>query len=138
MSRDGYIFHIDFALVCGSDYGVAASVPFSLTYQMLDPLGGLTPSFEDLICNGFLALRRHSSLILGLAMLAISSPMKCMGKVEDLAHLHRALMLDETDEIVVRKRFKALVNTVLTSMASQINDALHQYYMSNFAEKAYK
>jgi phosphatidylinositol kinase/protein kinase (PI-3 family) len=36
----GLIFHIDFGMMLGKDYGVAATIPFTLTQQMLDVIGG--------------------------------------------------------------------------------------------------
>lgn len=141
LTTQGHIFHIDFGLILGKDYGIAATVPFTLTYQMVDFMGGKESAsfrrFVDVATAAFLACRRHHSLLTALCMVAVFSGMPHCSKLEDVRHLRDALSPKIPSE-EAGEMFQQLINTVLGTKAALINDALHNYYMTHYAAKHYK
>jgi phosphatidylinositol kinase/protein kinase (PI-3 family) len=119
---------------------VAATIPFTLTTQMLDVFGGRESErfrvFEKLLIDSFMAVREHHVLLCGIAIMSVTSDMEHLNSLNDVHHLHKALMT-EMSAAEARKCFKQLINAVLTSFASNLNDAMHSWYMANLAKKAY-
>ncbi len=141
LTPSGKVFHIDFGMILGKDYGVAATIPFTLTQQMLDVVGGKDSDgfrrFVTLCTNAFLAVRKHHVLFTTFAMLAVGGKLPSCKSIEDVQHLYRAFMptLSEADAL---ETFKGLINTVTESLAPQLNDAMHSFFMKYISKSVYK
>jgi hypothetical protein len=141
LSPTGLVFHIDFGMILDKDYGVAATIPFTLTQQMLDVIGGkdsdMFRKFVNLCTNAFMAVRQHHVLFTTFAMLAVGGKLPSCKSIEDVQHLYKAFMptLSEADAM---EKFKSLIFSVTESLAPQLNDAMHSFFMKYISKSVYK
>ncbi|XP_018007852.1 phosphatidylinositol 4,5-bisphosphate 3-kinase catalytic subunit alpha isoform [Hyalella azteca] len=111
VNEDGQIFHIDFGHFLGNykkKFGVQRErVPFVLTQDFLMVIAGgdenakESPSFkkfEELCGRAYLALRRHSRLLLSLFAILLDSGLPELQTQADLAYLRRALGMSCSSE----------------------------------------
>jgi len=132
LQRSGRFFHIDFGHFLGNfkvKLGVKRErAPFVFTPSMLDAMGGKKSAayqeFRQLACEAFQVLRRHSNLLITLLMLALTCDIPELTSADDIAWVHKTLMLDATDEEAER-RFKKLIHVALHTTTTKLNDAVH-------------
>jgi phosphatidylinositol 3-kinase len=69
LTRDGYLFHIDFGYIFGRD-PKPLPPPMRLTKEMIDGMGGPESTnyqrFKSYCCQAYNILRKSANLILGL------------------------------------------------------------------------
>ena len=120
----GKVFHIDFGMILGKDYGVAATLPFTLTQQMLEVIGGKEGDnwhrLVSVATRAFLAVRRHHVLITSLVMIIVGGKLPSCQKIEDVKHLRDAFCIQMTEK-QASEHFKKLMHRVSDSLASQSN-----------------
>lgn len=143
LDREGRLVHIDFGFVLGrAPGGVAAleaSVPFKLTREMVDVLGGphaplFTETFVELCTAALQAVREHADTLLGLTevtMLAPSLPCFTGQGRAPLEQLRQRLMLHVPDE-ELRERVRQLVALSYDHMNTHLYDRFQR--MSNGIE----
>lgn len=137
VTRLGHLFHIDFALILGHDYGPAASSPFTLTPLFAEVFGGakspMYARFCALATRAYMCARRQHALITTIFMLAMQCQLPHLSKVEDLHPLHRALAPQLSDEEAAA-RFRRKLEAALHHKGVQVNDAMHNMFLK-YAEK---
>lgn len=132
LQRSGKLFHIDFGHFLGnfkSKLGVKRErAPFVFTPSMLDAMGGRKSEayqqFKRLACDAFQVLRDHSNLLITLLVLALTCDIPELTGIDDVAWVHKTLMLDVSDEEAER-RFKKLIHVALHTKTTKLNDAVH-------------
>ena len=120
LDRHGRLVHIDFGFVLGRAPGGVASleaaVPFKLTREYVDVLGGpdaplFRETFVELCTAALLAVREHADTLLSLTevtMLAPALPCFAGQGRAPLEQMRKRLMLDVPDE-QLRERVRQLV-----------------------------
>ncbi|KAL1499635.1 hypothetical protein AB1Y20_011834 [Prymnesium parvum] len=109
LDRDGFLIHIDFGFVLGRAPGGVASleaaVPFKLTREFVDVLGGptsplFTHTFPRLCTAAFRAARAHADTLLSLIeMTSLASGLPCFAAASSspAAAVRERLALDVPD-----------------------------------------
>jgi len=86
LDTSGHVIHIDFGFVFGiapgGSFSLEQSVPFKLTEEMIEVMGGLGSSlffeFVSLFCCGFLALKSHAETFVSIVeMTSAGCSFKC-------------------------------------------------------------
>ncbi|RXG70396.1 Phosphatidylinositol 4,5-bisphosphate 3-kinase catalytic subunit alpha isoform [Armadillidium vulgare] len=111
VNEEGQIFHIDFGHFLGNfkkKFGIQRErVPFVLTQDFLKVIaaGDDNPKsslqfqrFQELCGKAYLALRKHSRLIMALFTLLISTGLPELQSMEDIAFLRKTLAVDACEE----------------------------------------
>ncbi|KAK7077599.1 Phosphatidylinositol 4,5-bisphosphate 3-kinase catalytic subunit alpha isoform, partial [Halocaridina rubra] len=111
VNHEGLIFHIDFGHFLGNfkkKFGIPRErVPFVLTADFLRVIAGGAENpkesqeflrFQELCGKAYLALRKHSQLIMNLFMLLLSTGIPELQSVDDLAFLSKTLAVNSTEE----------------------------------------
>lgn len=132
LQRSGRLFHIDFGHFLGnfkSKLGVKRErAPFVFTPSMLNAMGGKKSTayqqFEKLAVDAFKVLRQHSNLLLTLLILALTCDIPELTSADNIAWVHKTLMLDVT-EAEAERRFKKLIHVALHTTTTKLNDAVH-------------
>ena len=92
MKKDGTIFHIDFGMIFGHDYGVAASLPFTLHEQMVYVFGGkeskLFKEFVDLTVEAYSLVRKFHHPITATILMCASGRLKNLKEIYDIEYVH--------------------------------------------------
>jgi hypothetical protein len=117
---EGKVFHIDFGMILGKDYGVAATIPFTLTQQMLEVIsfyfrfiilflfffqviggkeGKMFDGFVKTATNAFIEIRRHHVLLTSITMLCVAGKLPSCQKIEDVKHLRDALCVHLSEKV---------------------------------------
>ena len=143
ISTDGSIFHIDFGMIFGHDYGVAgkAKVPFTLHAQMADVLGGKEglafQNFKILVCNAYEAIRERHVEISSTVLLACASGLRDLSKKSELEYVLRCLgtKMTRTDAI---SDFKRKLEASLETKRANWNDSLHRFHIKYLARPSTK
>jgi phosphatidylinositol 4-kinase len=133
LDRHGHLVHIDFGFVLGrAPGGVAsleASVPFKLTREMVDVLGGpraplFTETFVELCTAALRSVREHADTLLALTEATMLSPaLPCFagqGRTP-LEQLRGRLLLDVPDD-QLKERVRALVTLSYDHMNTYLYD----------------
>lgn len=140
LDRQGRLTHIDFGFVLGKAPGgvasLEASVPFKLTREMVDVMGGptaplFTQTFVELCTAALQAIRARAQEILGLAEItALPEGMPCFqgAGAAPLAGLRARMLLDVPDR-ELRPRVAALVAASHGNMNTYLYDRFQR--MSN-------
>jgi phosphatidylinositol 4-kinase len=138
LDRQGRLTHIDFGFVLGKAPGgvasLEASVPFKLTREMVDVMGGptaplFTQTFVELCTAALQAIRARAQEILGLAEITAEG-MPCFqgAGAAPLAGLRARMLLDVPDR-ELRPRVAALVAASHGNMNTYLYDRFQR--MSN-------
>ncbi|KAL0208939.1 hypothetical protein P9112_011526 [Eukaryota sp. TZLM1-RC] len=107
----GNIIHIDFGFIFdispGGDFKFE-SAPFKLSREMFDLMGGSVSAkpfekFVSLVVRGYLALRKHSNLIISLVNLMLSANLGCFKKDQTIDFLKDRLSYNLSDNEAVVK-----------------------------------
>jgi hypothetical protein len=82
-------------------------------------------------------VRQHHVLFTTFAMLAVGGKLPSCKSIEDVQHLYKAFMptLSEADAM---EKFKSLIFSVTESLAPQLNDAMHSFFMKYISKSVYK
>lgn len=132
VSTTGLLFHIDFALFLGNDYGPAASAPFTLTPLMQEVLGAQWARFCDTLVAAYLAVRRHHVWLTGLLLLAASCRMPHLHSIESVLFLRDVLAPHLTrDEAAAG--FRRRIHEAANHKGVRINDAMHNAHQAMLA-----
>ena len=130
--------HIDFGFVLGRAPGgraaLEASVPFKLTREMVDVLGGpeaplFTETFVELCTAALQAVRDHADTLLGLAEVTMLAPaLPCFAGLgrAPLEQLRQRLMLHVPDD-QLRERVRQLVTLSHDHMNTYLYDRFQKY-----------
>ena len=113
VKEDGQIFHIDFGHFLGhykKKFGIVRErVPFVLTEDFLQVIsnGKENPTkseefaqFQELCGKAYLALRRHSNLLITLFMMMLPSGITELQTIEDVSYLRQTLAVEKDDFLV--------------------------------------
>lgn len=111
VKEDGQIFHIDFGHFLGhykKKFGIVRErVPFVLTEDFLLVIskGKENPTkseefaqFQELCGKAYLALRRHSNLLITLFMMMLPSGITELQTIEDVSYLRQTLAVEKDDK----------------------------------------
>lgn len=111
MSEDGQIFHIDFGHFLGhfkKKFGISRErVPFVLTEDFLVVIanGKEYPRkseefarFQELCGKAYLALRRHSNLLITLFTMMLPTGITELQSINDVGYLRQTLAVEKSDE----------------------------------------
>jgi phosphatidylinositol kinase/protein kinase (PI-3 family) len=143
LDREGNLVHIDFGFVLGRAPGGVASleaaVPFKLTREMVDVLGGanaplFTETFVELCTTALRAVREHADTLLGLTEVSMLAPsLPCFAGLgrTPLEQLRQRLMLDLPDELL-RDQVRRLVFLSYDNINTHLYDRFQK--MSNGIE----
>lgn len=141
IDRQGHLIHIDFGFVLGKAPGGAcaleASVPFKLTREMVDVLGGLhsplfKETFVDLCVSAFRAASSHADTLLTLIeMSAFRSELPCFqgaprATEQLLAQVRGRLMIGASDA-ELRARVQQLIATSYNSVLTRGYDEFQKW-----------
>jgi hypothetical protein len=98
---------------------------------MTDVLGTHFDNFVDTAVRAFVEVRRHRGFFVALVMAALGGRLPHVHKVSDVRVVYDALMpsLLQTE---AERIFRDLVRAALDTRQTQLNDALHTFYMQNF------
>jgi len=131
--------HIDFGFILGRAPGgiasLEAAVPFKLTREMVDVLGGpeaplYTETFVDLCTAALRAVREHADTLLSLAEVTMLAPaLPCFAQGTGRApidELRRRLMLNVPDEHL-RDQVRELVNSSYDHKNSRLYDHFQKW-----------
>ena len=135
VASDGRYFHVDFGHFLGhfkSKFGVKreSASSFVLTPHMETVLGGRGAGyrfrrFEELCVEAFVVLRDEADHLMILLMLMVDSGIPELTNLEDVAWVHRALMLNERDNAKAAAKFLALVDAALDDRRTRSMHAIH-------------
>ena len=144
LDREGHLVHIDFGFILGRAPGgrasLEAAVPFKLTREMVDVLGGptaplFTHTFVELCTAALLAIREHADTLLALTEVTMLSPaLPCFAGAgrEPLEALRRRLMLHVSDD-ELREEVRRLItlsydhlNTRLYDRFQKLSNNIHE------------
>jgi len=111
VKEDGQIFHIDFGHFLGhykKKFGIVRErVPFVLTEDFLYVIsrGKQDPKkseefaqFQELCGKAYLALRRHSNLLITLFMMMLPSGITELQSINDVSYLRQTLAVEKDDK----------------------------------------
>ncbi|AYU77243.1 PI3-kinase family, ras-binding domain/Phosphoinositide 3-kinase C2/Phosphoinositide 3-kinase family, accessory domain (PIK domain)/Phosphatidylinositol 3- and 4-kinase, putative [Leishmania donovani] len=132
LRQDGTLFHIDFGHFLGNfktKFGIKReTAPFIFTPMYLYAMGGpsspIFKYFVDVACRAYNALRRHSSALMMLFMLMLSTGIPELQTLEDIEWLRTVLLLNRTDE-EASEHYKGLINDALGNFRTLLNDYIH-------------
>lgn len=132
LRSDGSIFHIDFGMPFGHDWGITKTLPFVLTNQMAAVLGGQETAewaqFIEGLVRAYMTLRRlHISLIAAL-MLCLGAEMKWLSRVENVQFVYSRLAPHLLD-VEAERRFRETIRESLDSKKAQFNDMMHGFFI---------
>ena len=135
VAEDGRYFHVDFGHFLGhfkSKFGVKreSASSFVLTPHMATVLGGRGAGyrfrrFEELCVEAFVVLRDEADHLMILLMLMVDSGIPELSNLEDVAWVHRALILNERDNAKAAAKFLALVDAALDDRRTRSMHAIH-------------
>ena len=135
VASDGRYFHVDFGHFLGhfkSKFGVKreSASSFVLTPHMETVLGGRGAGyrfrrFEELCVEAFVILRNESDHLMILLLLMIDSGIPELSSLEDVAWVHRALMVEEPDDSKAAARFLGQVDSALDDRRTRSMHAIH-------------
>ena len=152
VASDGRYFHVDFGHFLGhfkSKFGVKReSASFVLTPHMETVLGGRAASnlqyavaatlpaggrgagyrfrrFEELCVEAFVILRNQSDHLMILLTLMVDAGIPELSSLEDVAWVHRALMVEEPDDSKAAARFLGQVDSALDDRRTRSMHAIH-------------
>ena len=151
LKPEGDIFHIDFGCSFGRDFGVAQGedarakkrrvadlnhfcfpeTPFTLTSQMTEVLGTHFDSFVDMVVRAFVEVRRQRNFFVAQVMGALGGRLPHVHRVSDVRVVYDAMM-PQLLQPEAERIFRELVRAALDTKQTQVNDALHTFYMQNF------
>lgn len=139
--KSGQMFHIDFGRILGNAQMFGSikrdRVPFVLTPDMAYVINaGDKPSvrfqkFNDLCCDAFNELRKHSHLFLSLLSLLLSSNLPELSSIDDIKYVRDALLPTATQEEAT-VHFTKYIEASLGSMATRINFFIHNLAQFKF------
>jgi len=136
----GHVIHIDFGFVMGvapgGSFSLESGIPFKLTVEMLDVMGGLNSTlfseFVTLFCCGFLALQAHADTFITIVEISCKdSSFKCFEGREStviVSELRDRFKTDLSKEDTVMYALD-LIYQSLNSRGTSQYDAFQ--YMSN-------
>jgi phosphatidylinositol kinase/protein kinase (PI-3 family) len=134
MRPDGSIFHIDFGMPFGSDWGITKDVPFNLTSQMAAIFGGRkSREWEDFIeklVKSYMCIRKYHVLVIAALLLAMGAETRELTRMENVKHVYDRLcpaVLDTEAE----RRFRETIAIALDTKRPQFNDAMHSFYIAH-------
>ncbi len=105
--------------------------PFTLTSQMTHVLGDHFGEFEEAATRAFIEVRREKDFFVGQIMGALGGRLPHVKKLSDARVVWDSL-LPTLEEFEAERIFRELIHVALDSKQTQINDALHTFYMQNF------
>jgi hypothetical protein len=114
---------------------MAQDVPFTLTGQMVEVLGGedsaTFAAWKDRVTAAFMALRPYRFVVVSLAMAALGARLPHVNRVSDVRVVNDSLLpgLVATE---AERVFRDLIAKALASKRALVNDSLHTFYMQNF------
>lgn len=141
LDREGHLIHIDFGFVLGGAPGGPMSfacperdVPFKLTREMVDVLGGANSplyreTFVDLCTAAMRAVRKHAATLISLCEItAFRSELPCFasGGEAPVQQLRERLMLDLPD-VELRDRVASLIARSYDHRGTIAYDLYQQY-----------
>ncbi|KAG5483263.1 hypothetical protein LSCM1_04804 [Leishmania martiniquensis] len=132
LRQDGTLFHIDFGHFLGNyktKFGIKReTAPFIFTPMYLYAMGGssspIFKHFVDVACQAYNALRRHSSTLIMLFMLMLSTGIPELQTLHDIEWLRTVLLLNRSDE-EASEHYKNLINDALNNFRTLLNDYIH-------------
>lgn len=141
LKKNGQLFHIDFGHILGNfKYFMSIKrerVPFVLTHDFVYVITkGKTKmsefdNFQQICEKAFLILRKHSSLLISLFAMMLSTGLPELRSVDDLNYLQEVLCLEATEEEAL-KRFQGKFREALAnSWKTSVNWALHNKAKNN-------
>ncbi|KAK7196018.1 Phosphoinositide 3-kinase family protein [Novymonas esmeraldas] len=132
LRQDGTLFHIDFGHFLGNfktKFGIKReTAPFVFTPMYLYAMGGSSSPifkyFVEVACKAYNILRRHSSALIMLFMLMLSTGIPELQTLDDIEWLRTVLLLNRTDE-EASEHYKSLINEALSNFRTLLNDYIH-------------
>ena len=81
--------------------------------------------FEELCVEAFVILRNEADHLMILLMLMIDSGIPELSNLDDVAWVHRALMMDQQDDAQAAARFLGQVDSALDDRRTRSMHAIH-------------
>ena len=132
ITKDGRFLHIDFGHFLGNfkkKYGYKREgAPFVFTKQFAQTLGDtnskLFATYEQLCCDAYNVVRKHSNHLIMLFALMISCGIPELRSHDDIMWLREKLMVDSTDEQAAAN-FRKEIKASMTSTKTKFNNFSH-------------
>ncbi len=98
---------------------------------MTDVLGNHFDEFVDSAVRAFVEVRNQRDFFVGQIMGALGGRLPHVHKLADARVVYDAL-LPHLAQVEAERVFRELMRVALDTKQTQINDALHTFYMQNF------
>lgn len=129
LCRDGAVAHVDFGIMLNVRYAKdLVELKIKLSSEFVQVIGQDMTEFERLCVEGFLALRKHSALLLSLlhtSTLAGASGLPCL-EGDAVEQVQRRLVLDRS-EGEARQHMMAQLASARENMRTDILDLIHDF-----------
>ncbi|KAJ5077835.1 phosphatidylinositol 3-kinase catalytic subunit type 3 [Anaeramoeba ignava] len=130
LTQDGKLIHIDFGYILGHD-PKPFPPPMKLCKEMVDVMGGLKSEyyqeFKRLSAETFIALRRHSHLIVNLLMLMIDANIPDIDRSQtSIVKVHEKFSLHLNDE-KAKKYISAVIDESVNALFPQVVETIHKW-----------
>ena len=127
--KDGRIFHIDFGYVFGKEPHLPYFIPFKISRDMVDCMGGNDSEnykkFSKKCVNAYLILREHARTIVNMFYLMIDSGIPQLKDIQCLKQLYDRFCPNLTKEQAKEKFLKELEES-LNSVYAEIREKFHK------------
>lgn len=118
---DGSLFNIDFGNILGDTPSIDTS-EFAITNNFKEVVGNLWEPFVDLCVEAFLALRKHFSMVVGLAYVMLSAMHTC---ADVTSFVRKQLRMDVSEEVAIAD-LRRLIRPAKRTQAKNVIHAVAQ------------